>query len=163
MPAATASDGDYSPTWKWADDELLEGTHVEFRRATTDSGEKVVWEIETYPHGPVSVWVEPAALVAKVRGELARRKAKTGEPRLQRGEQIRINPGAKRPSRRNPSQTVWPFPVVWFEHGIPDTAAEEFLLDDTAEPPAEDGDALDEAAEAEIPPLPPAADDDIPF
>ena len=123
-------DSDYPASWKWVAEEVLEGGHVEFRRVTTENGDKVVWELDTEAHSRVSVWVEPANLVAKVKGELARRKAKRGEPQLEEGERVRINPGTKRPSKRNPGQEVWPFSEVWFEHGLPDTSAEGLLLSD---------------------------------
>lgn len=154
---ATSENSDYSPTWKWQDEEELAGAHVEFRRASTDNGDTVVWEIQTDDHGPVSVWLDKTNLVTKVRGELARRKAKTGEPRLEPGERVRLNPGAKRPSKKTPGQTVWPFPVVEFEHGLPDTSAEELLVSDEA-PEADEGEALEEAVEASA-----DDDDDIPF
>ena len=95
-------DSDYSPTWKWVDEEELAGAHVEFRRASTDNGDKIVWEIESDEHGRVSVWLDPTNLQAKVRGELARRKAKHGEPRLEDGERVRLNPepSAPRSGRR---------------------------------------------------------------
>jgi hypothetical protein len=94
--------------------------HVKFWRARTDDGEKVVWELRSDQHGRATVWVEPANLVAKVRVELSRRKAKDGEPRLKDGERVRLNPGTKRPSKRTAGQTVWPFPLFEFEHGLPD-------------------------------------------
>jgi hypothetical protein len=158
---AKTDDSDFSPTWKWSDQEELAGTHVEFRRASTENGDKIVWELESDEHGHVSVWLDPTNLQAKVRGELARRKAQNGEPRLEADERVRLNPGTKRASKRTPGQTVWPFPVVWFEHGLPDTAAEEFLLSAVA---PDEGDELEEAVE-------PSADgdgsasngDDIPF
>jgi hypothetical protein len=158
---AKQEDSDYSPTWKWQDDEPLEGTHVEFRRATTENGDKVVWELNSDEHGPVSIWLEPSNLVAKVQAELARRKAKTGEPRLTVGERVRLDPGAKRPSKRTPGQTVWPFPTVWFEHGVPDTTAEELLISGVA-PEPDEGEALDEAVDTDNP-APGGSDDDIPF
>ena len=166
---ARKEDSDYSPTWKWVDEEELVGAHVEFRRATTDNGAKVVWELESDEHGRVSVWLDPANLVTKVRAELVRRKAKHGEPRLEDSERVRLNPGTKRPSKRTPGQTVWPFPVVEFEHGVPDTSAEELLL--TGAPGPDDSEALEEAVgDGDAVTDEPAdseteggADDDIPF
>ena len=155
MSIAQNQDSDYSPTWKWSDEEELAGAHGEFRRASTENGEKIVWEIDSDEHGRVSVWLDPVNLQAKVRGELARRKAKHGEPRLEDGERVRLNPGTKRASKRTPGQTVWPFPIVEFEHGLPDTAAEEFLLSGVA-PEPDGGDELEEAVDA-------STDDDIPF
>jgi hypothetical protein len=161
---AKTEDSDYSPTWKWADEEELVGAHVEFRRASTENGDKVVWELDSDEHGRVSVWVDPANLEAKVRAELARRKAKLGEPRLVAGERVRLNPGTKRPSKRTPGQTVWPFPVVEFEHGLPDTSAEELLLSGTPAP--DEGEVLEEAVadvEDDGGDDLASADDDIPF
>jgi hypothetical protein len=159
-------DSDYSPTWRWIDDEELVAAHVEFRRAQTEYGDSVVWEVNADGTGPASVWLQPANLVAKVRAELARRKTATGEARLEPGERVRINPGRKRPSKRNPKQTVWPFPTVAFEHGVPETSAEEFLLARAVE--TDNGkEALEEAVEANSPlPKPQQeeeAGDDIPF
>jgi len=154
-------DSDYSPTWKWVDNEELVGTHVEFRRASTDNGEKVVWEIRSGEHGSVSVFLDPTNLLMKVQAELARRKTKHGEPRLEPEERVRLNPGAKRPSKRTPGQTVWPFPVVEFEHGLPDTSAEEFLVSGISAT-ADEGEALEDAI-AKDNPAPPAQGEDIPF
>lgn len=171
---ARPDDSDFSPTWKWADDEELAGGHVEFRRASTDNGDKIIWEINSDEHGPVSVWLDPTNLVAKVRGELARRKEKLGEPRIEIGERIRLNPGTKRPSKRTPGQTVWPFPTVEFENAVPDTSAEELLVSGVESKP-DGGEALNEAAggaDTNDEPPPAAAandepkegvDDDIPF
>jgi hypothetical protein len=154
MPiVASSKSSDYSPTWRWADDEPLEGTHVEFRTATVpERGDVAVWELETDVYGPVSVWVEPANLKLKVRRELRNRLRERGNARIEKGERIRINPGTKRPSKRNPNQTVWPFPEVWFEHGAPDQSAEELLLS-SEEPSEEQADAESQDRE----------DDDIPF
>ncbi len=55
---------------------------------------------------------------------------------------------------------MWPFPVVWFEHGVPDTTAEEFLLGAAPEHET-DNDPLDEAAEDDDGAK--GADDDVPF
>jgi hypothetical protein len=167
MPiVANQGDSDYSPTWKWADSEVLEGGHVEFRKASTDNGDVVVWEIDSDGHGPVSVWVEPMNLKAKVQRELRNRRRERGAGQLEDGERVRIDPGVKRPSKRNPSQSVWPFPVVEFEHGVPDRSAEELLLDGAEAEP--DDDELDEAASGDGDDEPAAAgasaaDDDIPF
>ncbi len=161
MPIVTGTgDSDYSPTWKWADDETLEGGHVEMRKATTEHGEKVVWELETQEDGRVSVWVDPANLLAKVRRELQNRQRERGSASIDVGERVRINPGVKRPSKRNPGQTVWPFPLVWFEQGAPDRSAEELLLETS---PAGD-EPEEDALEAVAAPAPiPTVDDDIPF
>ncbi len=167
MPIVTGTgDSDFSPSWKWADDETLEGTHVEMRKATTEHGETVVWELATEEDGRVSVWINPANLLAKVRRELQNRQRERGSAGIvDVGERVRINPGVKRPSKRNPGQTVWPFPVVWFEHGAPDRSAEELLLADTSTADEENGeDVLDAAAvvttKADDEK---AAGDDIPF
>ena len=56
---AKTDDSDYSPTWKWGDEEELAGAHVEFRRASTENGDKVVWELDSDEHGRVSVWLDP--------------------------------------------------------------------------------------------------------
>jgi len=154
-------DSDFSPTWKWRDDEELAGRHVEFRRASTALGEAVVWEIRTNERGPVSVWLEPAVLVRKVRDELARRRAERGEARLEPDELVRLNPGVKRASKRSAGQTLWPFPVVWFEHGVPEQTAEDFLLAGAGEP--DDGGGELEAATAPPPLSPPGDGDGIPF
>lgn len=159
---ARKDDSDYSPTWKWVDEEELEGRHVEFRRAKTENGDKVVWEIEHDKHGPVSVWLDPAVLVTKVRGELARRKAERGEPRLEPAEGVRINPGTKRPSKNTPGQTVWPFPVVEFEHGVPEPSAEEQLLEGSGYEVRNAEEALEEAV-TEDNPAPGGQTDDVPF
>ncbi len=161
MPIVTRTgDGDYSPTWKWSNDETLEGVHVEFRKASVpERGEVVVWELKSDEHGPVSIWVDPTNLLAKVQRELQNRQRERGSASIEAGERVRINPGVKRPSKRNPAQTVWPFPLVWFEHGAPDRSAEELLLANTSTAAEENGeDALDAAASA--PPLPAY---DIPF
>jgi hypothetical protein len=145
-------DSDYSPTWKWSADEELGGTHVEFRKANVEGLEKVVWEIETPEHGPVSVWLDPAVLVQKVRDELKRRKAERGAARLEPGERVRLNPGEKRASKSDASRSMWPFPLVWFEHGVPDRSAEELLLDDDTA-----SDDFDPEAEGGL------TDDNLPF
>ena len=160
VPQDKASD--YAPNWKWRDDEVLEGRHVELRKANSINGEVVVWEIGT-ENGPVSVWIEPAVLRRKLTAELARRKAERGSPQLEAGERVRINPGTKRPSKTTAGQSVWPFPEVWLEHGVPDKSAEDLLLDQaTLEP---DDETLHDAVDAEAPPLPrtEGGDDDIPF
>ena len=109
-----------------------------------------------------------------MRGEVARRKEKLGEPRIEIGERIRLNPGTKRPSKRTPGQTVWPFPTVEFENAVPDTSAEELLVSGVESKP-DGGEALNEAAggaDTNDEPPPAAAandepkegvDDDIPF
>jgi hypothetical protein len=51
---ASKDDSDYAPNWKWTDEEELVGAHVEFRRANTDNGAKVVWEIASDEHGLVT-------------------------------------------------------------------------------------------------------------
>ena len=165
---ARTDDSDYSPTWKWSDEEELAGAHVEFRLASMEHGEAVVWEIDSEGHGPVSVWLEPANLKLKVQRELGRRLRERGASRLEPGERVRLNPGTKRPSKRNASQTIWPFPLVEFEHGVPDMSAEEFLLAGAVEP--DNGEeALEEAVAP--PPIPEQelvaggaqGRDDIPF
>jgi hypothetical protein len=162
------TDSDFSPTWKWTDDEELGGAHVEFRKAAVDGGDKIVWEIDAEKHGPVSVWLDFAVLVEKVRSELGRRKITNGSPVLEPRERVRINPGKKRPSKRNPGQTVWPFPVVEFEHGVPEQSAEEFLLAGSAVDKPDD-ELLEDAVVAEQPRFPEfddtkaGADDNPPF
>jgi hypothetical protein len=99
------------------------------------------------------VWLDPANLVSAVRGELDRRKKARGSATLDPGERVRINPGAKRPSRKDPTRTVWPFPVVEFENGVPVESAEEFLLA-TGTEAGDEGEAASQ---------PEQADDDIPF
>lgn len=145
---ASTTASDYSPSWKWVDDEELVGEHVDFRRAAVDGEDRVVWEIRT-KLGPVSVWIEPAVLKTKVRAELARRKAARGVAALEPGETVRVNPGTKRPSQRTPGQSVWPFPVVEFEHGVPEQSAEELLLAESNE--LENTDAGDDALGDDIP------------
>ena len=169
MAIVPASDSDYSPTWKWQDEEPLEGTHVEFRKANTpDKGEVVVWEILSDKYGPVSVWVEPANLRIRVQRELRNRKRERGSAQLEPGERVNLNPGTKRPSKRNPGMTVWPFPDVSFEHGAPDRSAEELLLAGDDNGSNGDGGNDDEAL-AEAATEPPIGggqlgpDDDLPF
>jgi len=145
---------------------VLAGTHVEFRKANTpDKGEVVVWEIKSDKYGPVSVWVEPANLRNRVQQELRNRKRERGSAQLEQGERVRLNPGAKRPSKRNPGMTVWPFPDVSFEHGAPDRSAEELLL---AGSDGDGGNGDSDEALAEATAEPPiggqlSPDDGIPF
>jgi hypothetical protein len=150
-------DSNYPRTWKWQEDEVLEGTHFEMRKTTGyDGGAVVVWEIALSADQRVSVWLEPAVLRTKVTDELRRRKSERGSPTLDTGERVRINPGAKRPSKRTAGQTVWPFPEVWFEHGVPDRSAEELLLEGAE--PTRDEFGLDDDDDQEG-----QSDDSIPF
>ena len=131
------------------------------RKATVPSGEtKVILELETTEHGRVSVWLDTAVLRKKFRAELQRRLRERGEAKLEPGETIRLNPGTKRPSRTTPGATVWPFPTVEFEHGVPEETAEELLLADALDSgEAESQDAADALAiEAAA-----CTDDDLPF
>lgn len=156
---AKEGDSGFPPTWKWVDDEELVGAHRVMRRARGyDGADAIVWEIEVERAGPVSVWLEPTNLVTKVQGELRRRKKATGTALIGPGEKVRINPGTKRPSKLDSSRTVWPFPIVEFEHGIPEESAEELLLQGFGAD--EPGDVLSEASEDDA-----AApdDDDCPF
>ncbi len=174
-------DSDYSPTWKLVDSEPVGWAeledpstwpkHVELRKAMTENGTKLVWELELAGgKGNTSLWLDPAVLVTKVRAELQRRKSTRGVAQLEPGERVYLDPGTKRASKRTAGQTVWPFPEVRFENGVPEPSAEELLLSGA---PAEDesdvDDALDDAA-AEAPIPEQSADneegargDDIPF
>ena len=177
---ANEKDSDYSPTWKLVDGEPVGWAeleepatwpkHVELRKAMTENGTKLVWELELGGgKGNTSLWLDPAVLVTKVRAELARRKATRGVTQLAPGERVYLDPGHKRPSKRTAGQTVWPFPHVLFENGVPEQSAEELLLAGEPASEGDDGeDALDDAT-AE-PPIPEqAADeegaqgDDIPY
>ncbi len=167
-----SKDSDYAPTWKLVDDEPVGAAkrdepatwprHVELRRAMTENGTKVVWELElSGGKGNTSLWLDPAVLVTKVRGELARRKATRGIAQLEPGERVFLDPGRKRPSKRTAGQTVWPFPHVVFESGVPEPSAEELLLSGEPASESDDGeDALDDAtAEPPIPEQPASKDD----
>jgi len=123
-------DNDVPASWEWQEDEVLAGRHVEFCRANSPGSGDVIWVLVLDDGQRVSVWVEPSILKAKLADELRRRQIDGGTPTLRNGERVRVNPGSKRISKRGSGQTVWPFPLVWFEHGVPDASAEELLLGD---------------------------------